>query len=82
MCGNIIFYTTTVIDPPPVHLCSIDIMYYYVSTYAHTYVCACLFVSARECLQERVRACVCVHKCVTVEPLLYDHPQNHIGVVV
>ena len=20
--------------------------------------------------------------CATVEPLLYDHPQNHIGVVV
>ena len=24
---------------------------------------------------------VCVDQC-TVEPLLYDHPQNHIGVVV
>ena len=22
------------------------------------------------------------HFCSTVEPLLYDHPQNHIGVVV
>ena len=24
----------------------------------------------------------CMHFSSTVEPLLYDHPQNHIGVVV
>ena len=26
--------------------------------------------------------CVIIGKGCTVEPLLYDHPQNHIGVVV
>ena len=41
-----------------------------------------VYVSVKKCKLEKVR--MLMRWCVTytVEPLLYDHPQNHIGVVV
>ena len=33
-------------------------------------------------VHETFKLLICNKICTTVEPLLYDHPQNHIGVVV
>ena len=62
MFGNIIFYTSIAIDPLPVHICCIDIIMF---QHIHTPTCARVCVSSRECLQARVRACECVHECVS-----------------
>ena len=41
-----------------------------------------LIICSHDCIICSRYCIICSYYCITVEPLLYDHPQNHIGVVV